>query len=456
MEPLPLPAAAVAGDAAEDDAAAAGSAGGRPSASPERARLQKAVALGAVRTGVQMAASFLSVKITSVFLGPAGIGVLAQLQGFMGLALGIMANGVNKGIVRCTAEDGDDPARRRALLSTAARALLAAGVPVALAVLLAAPLVARELLGDARFAPQVMLFAAVYVCGLFGSMLLGMANGAKDFAATTLIDTGYILSGLALFALLSPPFGVAGGLAAAALGPLALFGVAALVARRKPWFDRAAFSAAFSKPEFRRLAAFVPMAAAAAIGESFGQLVVRDALARDAGMHAVGLLQGVWRLSDLYLGIFIGMFSMYYLPRFAEIRQTRELRGEIGRALLLVLPAVAAASALLYLLRDLVIALVFTREFAPMRELFGWQMAGNVLKMAGWLFGYVLVARVAPLRIALIELAKGGAWVASAHWLVPGAGAQGAVLAYVATSAAYLAMTAGYVWVLTRQGSARR
>ena len=449
MEPLSLPAAGVA-DSPEGDAAAAGSTRVKP-ASSETAGLHRAVFLGAVRTAVQMAASFLSVKITSVYLGPAGIGVLAQLQGFIGITLGVMANGVNKGIVRCTAEYGQDIERRRALLSTAARALFAAGLPAALAVVAAAPLVAGQLLGDERYTPQVMLFGAVYVCGLFGNLALGMANGAKDFGATTLIDTGNILSGLVLFALLSPPYGVAGGLAAAALGPLALTIVSALVARRKPWFDRSLFSAGFSRPEFWRLAAFLPMAGAAAIGESLGQIVVRDTLARHAGMHAVGLLQGVWRLSDLYLNIFIGLFSMYYLPRFAEIRNAPELRREIGRAAMYVVPAVAAASGIVYVMRDLLIALVFTQEFAGMSDLFAWQMFGNVLKMSGWLFGYVLVARISPLQIGAIELAKGAAWIVFARLFVPAGGAVGAVHAYVATCAAYLFVTATYVWLLTRR-----
>jgi antigen flippase len=116
-----------------------------------------------------------------------------------------------------------------------------------------------------------------------------------------------------------------------------------------------------------------------------------------------------------------------------------------------VVPAVTLASGALYLLRDLVIALVFTREFLPMSDLFGWQMVGNVLKMSGWLFGYVLVARVSPLHIGILELAKGGAWILFARWLVPAGGGQGAVQSYVATGAAYLAATAAYVWWLTRR-----
>jgi antigen flippase len=162
----------------------------------------------------------------------------------------------------------------------------------------------------------------------------------------------------------------------------------------------------------------------------------------------VGLLQGVWRLSDLYVTVFIGIFSMYYLPRFVEVRTASELYREILRALGYIIPAVAVGSFAIYLLRDFLISLAYSREFMPMRDLFGWQMVGNVLKMTGWLFGYVLVARISPLKICLLELAKGAAWVGFALWFVPRLGAIGAVLSFVATYAVYVFIAAISVFVV--------
>ena len=413
--------------------------------------LFKAASLGAVRMAVQMVASFLSVKVTSVYLGPAGIGVLSQLQSFMGMTLGVVSGGVNTGVIRLTAEYGTDLARRRTLVSTVVRALIVVGVPVSLALLVGAPWIAGKLLDHAGYAPAVMLFGALYLCGLFGSLLLGLAIGAKDYTSTTLINIGNILASLVLFTLLSPIYGVMGGLAAAALAPLMSLAVAAFVARGKPWFERSALSSVFSRDELRRVAGFIPMAAASAVVTPLAQIMVRDTLAAHAGMGAVGLLQGVWRLSDLYLGIFVSMFSMYYLPRFAEIKGAPELRREIGRGLLYIIPAVALISAAIYLLRDVLIAVIFTREFLPMRDLFAWQMIGNVLRMTSWLFGYVLVAKASPLLFAVIEIGTGGAWVAFAYWFVPKGGAVGAVQSYVATYTFYLAITACLVFVITRR-----
>lgn len=409
---------------------------------PDSKGLRKAALMGATRTGMQIVAGFLSVKVTSVYLGPVGIGVLAQLQGLITATLGVIANGTNTGMVRLSTEYRDDPVRRRLLASTVARTLLAMGLPVALILIFAAPLIAAQLLGSAEHSFAVRVFGLCYVFGLFASIFTGLSNGAKDYASTTLMDVGRTVLALVLFTALSPLFGVAGGLMAAAVAPLATLAAAAFVSRGKSWWQGRLFEGGFSRAELGRLAGFIPMAACAVIGEPVAQIFVRDTLATHSGLGAVGLLQGVWRLSDLYVTVFTGVFSMYYLPRFVEVRTASELYREILRALGYIIPLVAAGSFLIYLLRDFLISLAYSREFMPMRDLFGWQMVGNVLKMTGWLFGYVLVARISPLKLCVLELAKGAAWAAFALWFIPRAGALGAVQSFVATYAVYVLIAA--------------
>jgi hypothetical protein len=74
--------------------------------------LKRAASLGIVQSAVSVACSFISVKITSVYLGPAGIGLLGQLQNFMTLSQGIVGAGLNTAVVRRTAQFGGDPQAR--------------------------------------------------------------------------------------------------------------------------------------------------------------------------------------------------------------------------------------------------------------------------------------------------------------------------------------------------------
>jgi len=169
----------------------------------------------------------------------------------------------------------------------------------------------------------------------------------------------------------------------------------------------------------------------------------------------VGLLNGVVRLSDLYVNIATSVLGMYFLPRFAELRESGALKREIRKGLVTLIPAVAAASLALYLLRDWVVRLVFTAEFHAMRDLFAWQMTGNVLKVAGWFFGHLMIAKGNPLLMAGFEMLMGLFWWATGVWLVQHNGAIGATQAYALHNAVYLAVGVVAITVILRRMAAR-
>jgi PST family polysaccharide transporter len=398
-----------------------------------------------------MVLSFLSIKVTSVFLGPAGLGVLSQLNYFISMSQGVLVSGLKTGIVRRTAEWSDDEGRRARVISTVMRLLLVVGLPVAGIMALASGWLARELLHDATLRIPILVFACAYTLGMVAALIEGSANGAKDFRATATISITTNIIGLVLIVVLCPTLGITGGLLAAALMPGILWAVSVLMARRKAWWPRNPLSHGYSNSEARAALAFVPMATISAITMPLIQILVRDGLAEHSGMSAVGLLQGVMRISDMYLGIVSGVFSMYYLPRFSEIKIAKELRHELLKGVFVIVPGVALLSFVIYLSRDIIISTIFTKEFAPMRELFGWQMVGNTLKMVGWLFGYLLLAKAHPLAMAAYELASGVLWWQLSVHLIHANGALGATQAFAATYAIYSAVgLVGVMFVLHR------
>lgn len=407
--------------------------------------LQAAASLGLVQAVVAVAAGFASVKVTSVYLGPSGIGILSQFQYLMNVVLGFAASSTNTATVRLTAEYADSPSRFRAYVGTAARMLLVIGAVVSLGVIVTAPWLATLLLADSRFAPAVALFGITYVFGLAHSFVLAIANGAKDFRSVTWINISTTIVALLMVVVLSPLYGVAGALVAVALTPLASAAMAMLWGRKRAWMPKRPLAGGFSRRELGRFLSFFPMTLAFALLPSGAQLWARDLLAAQASWADVGLVQGVMRLSDMYLNVFVTVLSMYYLPRFAELRLAQELGSELRRGLAVVLPIVIAISAALYLGRDLLIRIIFTAEFLPMRELFAWQMSGNVLRVVSWLLGYVLVARASPFAMVLLEVANTSSFVVMAAVLIPANGGVGFTQAYAASM--LFATVVHAVWV---------
>lgn len=64
-------------------------------------------------------------------------------------------------------------------------------------------------------------------------------------------------------------------------------------------------------------------------------------------------------ISDAYLQFITASFSVYLLPTLSRLTAKADITREIGKALKFVLPAVAAASLTVWLLRDFAIWLLF-------------------------------------------------------------------------------------------------
>lgn len=406
--------------------------------------LRKAASLGAVQSFVTMLCGFLSVKVTSVFLGPAGMGVLSQLQYFITMAQTGVVSGLSTGLVRRTAEQGPGGERQALVVSTVLRVVLAIGVPIALVMLFAAEPLASRLLHNPELAMPVRLFSFTYLFGLVAALLTGTATGAKDYKSTTLINIGTMVSGLVLYAVFCPWLGVTGGLIAAACVPLATLAIGWTISRRRGrhWWPGRPWAHGFSAREARLALGFIPMSAVGAILVPLVQILIRDELALRDGMASVGMLQAVMRISDMYVGLASNVLAMYYLPRFSEIRVASEMVRELRRALLVLVPAVAAVSFTIWLLRDLVIHVILTKDFLPMRDLFGWQMFGNVFKILAWLLGALLLAKANPIVVAGFEFVTYTLWWALAVQLIRLNGAVGAPQAYAAIYILYSCVAA--------------
>ena len=59
----------------------------------------------------------------------------------------------------------------------------------------------------------------------------------------------------------------------------------------------------------------------------------------------------------------------------------------------LLVPLVIFGGLVVFGLRDLIIALLFTEKFTPMRDLFFWQLIGDLFKTCGWLLAYIMLSK---------------------------------------------------------------
>ena len=413
--------------------------------------LRNAISMGLVQSAAGMIMSFISIKVTAVYLGPAGIGTMSQLNYLISMTGGIITSGICAGLVRRVAELGAEDARRDTAISTVLKAVLAAGVLGSAIVFFGSGWFARSLLHDEALRGSIVLFSGLAIFGLFATVVMNSAIGGKDLRSLTVINVGTSFVSMLAMVVAAPLFGLVGALVASASVPAIQFVVAFIVSRGRSWWPKRVFSHPFSIGELRIAGAFIPLSVITTLGSPAIQLLIRDNVIAHAGLTAIGLLQGLGRLSDMYVGIAGTVISMYFFPRFSELKGHDEIRHELMRGVSIVAPAVGLVSLVLYLARHLIIHFVFTGEFAAMSELFGWQMAGNTIRVVSMFLMFVLLAKANPWAMALLELATCAVWWLLSIYLIPQSGALGSLQAFVVTYGIHIVVTSTAIAVMLRR-----
>ncbi|MDU6435423.1 MAG: lipid III flippase WzxE, partial [Pantoea sp.] len=309
----------------------------------------------------------------------------------------------------------------------------------------------QALFGHTRFENVVRIVAFLQFGIAWANLALALLKGYRDARGNALALIIGSLIGVAAYVLCWWIGGYAGALVGFALVPaLVVVPAFALLKRRVP------LPIGWLKPQWqpdfaRSLAKFTLMALITSVTLPVAWVMMRNLLAQHNGWAQVGLWQGVTSISDAWLQFITATFSVWLLPTLARLEQKRDIAREIMRALRFVLPAVAAVGFCVWLLRDLAIWLLFSPAFHAMRDLFVWQLCGDVFKVGAYVFGYLVIAKASLRFYILAEISQFVLLTLFSRWLIPLSGATGAAQAYMATYLCYFALCCGAFIVYYRK-----
>jgi O-antigen/teichoic acid export membrane protein len=203
----------------------------------------------------------------------------------------------------------------------------------------------------------------------------------------------------------------------------------------------------FDKGVLKKLSAFSLMAIASGFLVPLGQILVRDRIIQKLSLPEAGYWQAITRISDYYLGFITSVLGVYYLPRLSEIMNRAELKKEIIKGYKTILPVVAAIALSVWLLRGLVIKVLFTPVFLAMKPLFTFQLLGDFFKIGSWLLAYLLLARARIKTFIFTELIFVLSYVLLSCLFIEVYGLIGTTYAFCINYAVYWIV----IWIITRK-----
>lgn len=379
-------------------------------------------------------------KVLAVYVGPSGYAAVGQFQNAIQMLTMFASGAINTGVTKYTAEIGDDAARLHILWRTAGTLISIGSVVVSLIIFVFATKLSVWAFGVDEYSGVFVIFAATLILFNLNALLLAVLNGKKDIKRYVIANIGGSVFSLVVTGLMAAFFGLYGALAAFAIYQSLSFLVTFMLCRKTPWFSINYFFGAIDKTTVVNLSKFTLMALTAAICMPVTNILIRQHLASSLGLESAGYWEAMWRLSSAYLLFVTTTLGVYYLPRLSELRYADELKAEISRGYRLLIPATIIVAVCIYLLRDVIISILFTQNFSTMRDLFGWQMVGDTLKIGSWILAYLILGKAMYKTYMFTEVAAAVSFVLLSKYFVALYGLQGVSIAYAVNYAMYWAI----------------
>lgn len=372
-------------------------------------------------------------KILAIYVGPSGYAALGQFQNAVQMITTLASGAINTGVTKYTAEYHEDEAKQHAVWRTAGTISLTGSVLVAIAVIAFNKPLAGWFLKDESLGSVFIWFAATLVLFVFNTLLLAILNGKKEIQRYVTANIAGSLFALGVTTVMAIQLGLYGALVALAIYQSLTFFVTLTLTYKASWFRLSYLLGGIDKQSARNLAKFTAMALTSAACVPLSHILIRNHLGETLGWEAAGYWEAMWRLSAAYLMLVTTTLSVYYLPKLSELQDPGDIKKEILQGYKIILPVAAACGLVIYLLRDFIIRVLFTAEFAEMEVLFGWQMVGDFLKVGAFLVAYILISKVAFLVYSLYEIFFSFSFFVITRFFTENFALEGVAIAYAMT-----------------------
>jgi len=392
--------------------------------------LVKTTFLSSISTFLRILAGLISTKVIAIITGPAGVALIGQFQSFQSIILNLADFGTKNGIIKYIAEFKENQEEYPKILSTSFLLSLISTTIISLLLIIFSNSIGQYLFKTNKYAFVFVILAFAIYFYVAKEIFLAALNGfrqIKKLIATSMIAASI---GTIITIILVLRFGLTGALIALILTQCIGFVIVFCFLRNVDWFRKENFLKHFDRKSMKRLLAYSFMTLIGILTLELRQIYLRDYLITKLTLESAGYWQAIWRISQAYIMVITTSLSIYYLPRLSEIKIRSELRKEVLYGYKILIPVVLVLSSIVYLFRDLIVKILFSPDFYPVRELFLFQLIGDVFKIASWLLSFIFVAKAMVKEFVITEIIFKITFLALALYFIPSSSVKGLTYAY--------------------------
>lgn len=351
-------------------------------------------------TLVSLVVAVIKRKLLAVHLGPAGLGIYAQVYNYFTVAVVIASFGLYQGITTYVARNHSADAAdiRNRVLKTGVSILLALSLVAVLITFLFSRGISALVINDRSVHYLLIIVAIGIPFQLLAQALLSYLQGIKLVKKISLANIGTSILGLLFAVPLIIYLGALGAVLSILVLAVITFFVFVYTCREMPQIKK-----------FWRLLSFREIVQSPYAGKlvNFGSLrfvqtglswlaffAMRVIIMRKLGAVSNGMYEAVYTFSLLFLPLISSILWSYSYPEYCQAANNNDLSEAVNRFLKLSIMIAFPVMIFLILSRSFLIEkVVFTSQFSPAVGLLPMRLIVDLFIVISWSLNVVLLAK---------------------------------------------------------------
>ena len=391
-----------------------------------------------IATIIKFLAGLITTKIMAIFVGPAGVALIGNFNNITSMFIAFSNGGISSGITKYVAEYEDNHESQLNVVAHAIKINLVCSSVIGIIVLVFNKYLTSLIFGNLEYSSIVLIFGLTIIFYGLNATISAIINGYKQ--VKYLIISGMIGSVLSviLAIIITMKFKLYGALINTIIAQICFFFINIYFVWKMKFFRFDLLKMKFDKALLWNLFKYAIMSLTTVLVVPTGTFIIRNYIYNHFSVNEAGFVQGVWGISSVYLMVITTTLSTYYLPMLSSIKEDSELRKEIFKGYKFLLPLATIGGIGVYFCRDIIIHILYTSEFMPMRELFMFQIIGDFFKIASWILAFNIVAKSMARWYIISEVLFSFSYVGFSFCFMHYFGSVGVMYAYALNYFLYL------------------
>jgi polysaccharide transporter, PST family len=367
-------------------------------------KFKSTLLLTSLSTVVKVLSGIILNKITAIYLGTAGMAMLAQFQNFSGILISLANGSIQTGVVKKIAEN-DNQKYRVEIWTSASALILFLSFLSAIMVFGFSEQLSEIVFFDKKYTNTIQILSLSILFYAANIFFVSVLNGMHEIRQLTLVNMALSVTPVVIAPFFIIYFQIKGFFIALMLSQLIVFILSYVLILRKYDFNFFRINMKnFNIAVIKNLLKFGGVTLFNGVMMSLSMLFVRSMIIDSHSIESAGIWESAYKIAVYFNLVFILPLSIHYLPKFSSMTSVKEIKLEIKLIIKILLFTMLCAIIFINFFSLKIIELLYTKDFSPVEELLVLILVAEIFKIIGNLYETYFQAKRLHSRVLYINI----------------------------------------------------